>query len=81
MRTIKLPAEERVDIEEIKINLHTPMGKRMEEYIRQIKNPYAFRCGETMVDIQFSEDGVTLQAAMAAYLEAIHMIGMRGEKD
>lgn len=45
---------ELVDIEEVIINKELPYGERMYDYIRQIKNPYCYRCNGMIVKISFS---------------------------
>lgn len=43
---------------------------RAEQYLRQVKNPYYFNCGDVAVNVRFSSDGRTLKDAMKAYLQA-----------
>ena len=42
LQAAEVPYEERVDISDVKIDLDLLIVQRMEDYIRQIKNPYAF---------------------------------------
>ena len=42
------------DIREIHISKDLPREKRIEEFIRQIKNPYHFKCGEITVHVSFT---------------------------
>lgn len=71
LQAAEVPYEERVDISDVKIDLNLLIVQRMEDYIRQIKNPYAFKCGEIDVNVRFSTSGKTLKDAMASYLNAI----------
>jgi hypothetical protein len=48
------------DIREIKIDAGMPPEKRMKNYLEQIKNPYCFRCGDTVVRIRFEPAGEEL---------------------
>jgi len=41
---------------------------RAEQFLAQIKNPYAFRCGDVAVNLEFSSDGKTLEQAITSYL-------------
>ena len=43
-----------VDIDDVKINTDLPYEERMQDYIRQIKNPYCYRCKGVVVKISFS---------------------------
>ena len=38
-----------VDIKEIEIDRTLPKGERIQEFIRQIRNPYCFRVGKVAV--------------------------------
>lgn len=44
------------DICDIKINPNLPPNERKAEYIRQIVDPYNFKCGKIKVKVKFSED-------------------------
>lgn len=71
LRSIKPPFEERVNIDDIKADSDMPVELRMEEYLKQIKNPYFFKCGEIAVNVEFSSDGGTLEDALFSYLTAL----------
>lgn len=71
LKSTRVPFEERVNIDEIKIDADMPAALRMEEYLRQIKNPYFFKCGEFDVNIEFSPDGGALEDALLSYLIAL----------
>jgi len=62
---------DRVDISSVKSDMDAPAAVRAEQYLRQIKNPYAFRCGDVAVNVRFSRDGRTLEQAMQSYLTVI----------
>jgi len=62
---------DRVDVSGIKIDMDAPIAVRAEQYLKQIKNPYAFRCGDVAVNVRFSQDGRTLEQAMQSYLTAL----------
>jgi len=65
------PREQRVDVTTIQLDMDAPAAVRAEQYLRQIKNPYAFRCGDVAVNVRFSRDGRTLEQAMVSYLSAL----------
>lgn len=52
-----------VDITAIQIDTDKPKARRMEEFVRQIKNPYLFKVGDVIVKVSFRKDGATLQKA------------------
>lgn len=57
-----------VDINDIKINPKLPREERMVDFIRQIKNPYCYKCGKVVVKISFSDTEATLQDRMESLL-------------
>ena len=63
-----LGLEERVDIRGVSIDVDAPAPIRAEQFLAQIKNPYAFRCGEVAVNLEFSSKGKTLEQAITSYL-------------
>jgi hypothetical protein len=70
LRTVDPPKEERVDIHSVTIDMDAPVAVRAQQYLNQIKNPYAFRCGEVAVNIEFSPEGKTLREAITSYLSS-----------
>ena len=52
---------ELVDIRDISVDSSLPKRERVTEYIRQIKNPYHFKCGKFTVRAKFAENGVSLE--------------------
>lgn len=50
-----------VDINEVVVDRTLPKEERIAEYLRQIKNPYLFKCGKFVVRASFSESGTTLE--------------------
>jgi hypothetical protein len=53
--------DELVDIRTIKISSDLSKNERIAEYVRQIKDPYHYRCGEFIVTVKFAEKGPTLE--------------------
>jgi hypothetical protein len=50
-----------VDILEIKVDSAMTQPERMLDFIRQIKNPYCFRCGKFVVKVSHADTDVTLE--------------------
>ena len=50
-----------VDIRDVSVDKGLPKQERIIEYIRQIKNPYHFKCGNFTVKVRFAEKGPTLE--------------------
>ncbi len=56
------------DIREVSVDQKLPREERMAEFLRQIKNPYCFKCGKFTVKAQFSDDGVSLEDCLKQIL-------------
>ncbi len=50
-----------IDIRDVVVDKDLPKRERVAEFVRQIRNPYRFRCGNFTVTARFSEDGPTLE--------------------
>jgi hypothetical protein len=56
-----------VDIKTVAIDAEQDVCIRMQDYLRQIKNPYCFLVGNTPVKIAFQESGKPLDDAILHY--------------
>lgn len=61
--------DELVDIREVSVDKNLPKEERIAAFIRQIKNPYRFRCGDFVVNACFAGNGVTLEECLQGILE------------
>lgn len=53
--------DELVDICTVSVSKELPKEERIAEFVRQIKNPYCFRCGDFTIRASFASDGVTIE--------------------
>lgn len=49
------------DITNVKIDVTLPKRERILDFIMQIKNPYCYKCGKTIVKTTFSNTERTLE--------------------
>lgn len=63
-----VPTDELVDIREVSVDKNLPKEERIAAFIRQIKNPYRFRCGDFVVNACFAGNGVTLEECLQGIL-------------
>ncbi|MDR1320991.1 MAG: hypothetical protein LBK56_06150 [Gracilibacteraceae bacterium] len=56
------------DIQEVVIDMSLPLEERRKSYLRQIKNPRLYRCGDTVVRVSFADNGSTLKDRLKQYL-------------
>ena len=57
-----------VDIREVSVEKNLPKEQRIESFVRQIRNPYRFRCGDFVVNASFSSSGLTLEECLKGIL-------------
>ena len=56
------------DIREVSVDPKLPKEERIAEFLRQIKNPYCFKCGKFTVRAQFADNGVSLEDCLKQIL-------------
>ena len=49
-----------VDIRDVEIDKTLPVEDRMKSYVEQIKNPYIFKVGDTVVRVSYSNTQETI---------------------
>ena len=52
--------ESLVDIRDVKIDRSLPVEERMKSYVEQIKNPYMFKVGKTIVRVSYANTTQTI---------------------
>jgi len=58
------------DIRDVKINTDLTKAERIQDFIRQIGNPYCYRHGKYVVKIGFIDTDVTLENRLLAYIRS-----------
>lgn len=67
----KVDKDTLVDIRSITIDADAPIETRVQQFLTQIKNPYAYRVGEIAVKLEFAADGKPLNDLLAQYLASL----------
>lgn len=49
-----------VDIRDVRIDCSQPIEERMKSYVEQIKNPYLFKVGNTVVRVSYANTQATI---------------------
>jgi hypothetical protein len=57
-----------VEYLDVTVNTSLPREERLLDYLKQIKNPYCFKCGKTVVKISYADTGATLEDRLEKYL-------------
>lgn len=60
--------ESLMDIRDVKVDGKLPRQQRFDDFLRQIGNPYCYRCGKMVVKISFTDTEVTLEDRLEHYL-------------
>lgn len=58
------------DIRDVQVNTELPKKERILDFIRQIGNPYCYRCGDYVVKVGFADTDVTLEDRMLSYIRS-----------
>lgn len=60
-----------VDIRDVKIDKNLSQSERVRDFIRQIKNPYCYKCGKAIIKVSFSDTTATLEDRLEHYLKSL----------
>lgn len=63
--------ESLVDIREVQVDNRMPREQRFQDFLRQIRNPYCYRCGKMVVKVSFSDTDATLENRLEHYLATL----------
>lgn len=63
--------EKIVEIEKVEIDTSLSKEEKIEEFVKEIRNPYRFKVGNIIVNVAFNENGLTLQDKMMQYFRMI----------
>ena len=58
---ISVDTHDLVDIRDVHVDTDLPKFERIVEFLRQIKNPYLFKCGEFVVGVKYANNGISLE--------------------
>ena len=58
---LSVSAESLVDINDVSVNKDLSKKERIAEFIKQIKNPYCFKCGDFIVKARYTETGLSME--------------------
>ncbi len=69
MQETNATTAELVDIRSVSVNRNLPKEERISDFVKQIKNPYLFKCGKYTVKASFSENGQTLEECIKGLIK------------
>jgi len=61
-------ADNLTDIKDVSVDMKLPKEERIADFVRQIGNPYCFKCGKFIVKAKFSENGISLEDCLQGIL-------------
>ncbi|MBR1442184.1 MAG: hypothetical protein IJ583_01475 [Firmicutes bacterium] len=62
---------ELVDIKDVEVNINSPKNVKIKSFIRQIKNPYIYKCGKFVVKISFEENDKNVRDRLREYIASL----------
>lgn len=60
-----------VDIRSVRIDRSAPLDERLKSYVEQIKNPYMFKVGDTVVRVSYADTESTINDNFTNLLASI----------
>lgn len=58
------------DVSKITLDKTTSILERVEKFIDEAKNPYIMKCGNTIVEVEFSNNNKTIDSQIKNYLKS-----------
>lgn len=55
----------------VRLDPSAPRGERLRDFIQQIKNPYCYLDGKTVVKISFTNTATTIEDCLENYLRGL----------
>lgn len=68
----KNPTNDLVDIRSVQIDPTLSMEERIKSYVEQIKNPYLFKVGDTVVQVEYANNGRSINDNFLSLLISIY---------
>ncbi|MGN0179083.1 MAG: DUF6870 family protein [Monoglobaceae bacterium] len=65
---LTVSADELVDINDVKVSKDLPKKERIAEFIKQIKNPYCFKCGNFIVKARYTDNGLSMEDCLQSIM-------------
>lgn len=59
------------DINDVVIDTSMPYKQRVREYVKQIGNPYCYRDGDVVVEIEYADTNVSLHDRLVSYASSL----------
>ena len=65
---LTVSADELVDINDVKVSKDLPKQERIAEFIKQIKNPYCFKCRNFIVKARYTDNGLSMEDCLQSIM-------------
>lgn len=59
------------DVSEITLDKATSILERVEAFINEVQNPYIMKCGNTIVEVEFSDNKKAIDVQIKDYLKSL----------
>lgn len=61
--------ENLIDINDVTVDITRPIEERVVEFVNKIGNPYCFRCGKLIVQVEHIKTEKTINDCLKEYLD------------
>ena len=61
--------EQLKDIRDVSVDKNLSKNERIAEFVRQIGDPYHFRCGRFTITAQFSDNGLSMEDCLKGLIK------------
>lgn len=68
VRLENVDADSLADIKDVSVDKNLSKEERIAEFVRQIGNPYCYKCGKFIVKARFADNGVSLEDCLQGIL-------------
>jgi len=68
IRLENVDADSLADIKDVSVDKNLSKEERIAEFVRQIGNPYCYKCGKFIVKARFADNGISLEDCLQGIL-------------
>ena len=66
---LSVSADSLVEIKDVNVSKELNRKDRIKEFVRQIKNPFCYRCGDFVVSTKFTKNGLSFEDCLQGIVE------------
>ena len=67
---LNVPKDSLTDITDVNVNKELSKKDRIKEFIKQMKNPYIYKCGKFIVNSKYTKNGFYMEDQLRSVCES-----------